>query len=578
MKAIVWALTGVEQHFKQDIRSWIEEVLLEFSIADGIYTIRYAPRPEQPKVTGFIAMADINTVSQNESTLHILTTFVGTLEMTERIDAFFSEKLHFLQPQPSIHDENQKKISWQVYSQALFLGGDYTDYLFPKSNLAGKPHQKTLSIYLGLGSTDALTKLELVRDKARDDYKFESRRIMTNAQGVREKIGHFQNELQDVDLQLQAIDTGQSVLVDADFISRVQEQIAQYISHIVDISAEEQQLLKDERETQKKIDEKQRTCQELHEAIQFKVFLSGLAIERCPHCEQGISVERVNEEIHKKTCRLCQSELRPVESTEQYEFVLQETEERLQHLEHSLKNTKKEIRRVTTLRKKEEEEAAQWRLKLQDMPRQERAGFTQEMRDLLNKRGYIHGQLQQLNEQIEEVHSQMLEHLKETQDILEVAVTEMQALIWQYNSSNWSQLEKRTTELAKLFGVNDLEAVSFQLGNRFDLSIKQGGNFIHFRDMEASEMLRLKLAFHLAMLLVRTIDGIGRHPGLLIIDAPGGAEMDEQHFNSILQGFLDVKEQLGSQAQLLIASTKETIASLCEPRCCEQLKDGEGIF
>ena len=205
MKAIVWALTGVEQHFKQDIRSWIEEVLLEFSIADGIYTIRYAPRPEQPKVTGFIAMADINTVSQNESTLHILTTFVGAFEMTERIDAFFSEKLHFLQPQPSIHDENQKKISWQVYSQALFLGGDYTDYLFPKSNLAGKPHQKTLSIYLGLGSTDALTKLELVRDKARDDYKFESRRIMTNAQGVREKIGHFQNELQDVDLQFMVV-------------------------------------------------------------------------------------------------------------------------------------------------------------------------------------------------------------------------------------------------------------------------------------------------------------------------------------------------------------------------------------
>src|SRR6266566_2108301 len=29
LKAIVWGLTGVEQHFKQDIRSWIEDVSLE---------------------------------------------------------------------------------------------------------------------------------------------------------------------------------------------------------------------------------------------------------------------------------------------------------------------------------------------------------------------------------------------------------------------------------------------------------------------------------------------------------------------------------------------------------------------
>ncbi len=80
--------------------------------------------------------------------------------------------------------------------------------------------------------------------------------------------------------------------------------------------------------------------------------------------------------------------------------------------------------------------------------------------------------------------------------------------------------------------------------------------------MEASELLRLKIAFHLALLTLRVRDAIGRHPAVLILDAPGGAEVDPYNFAAIVQGIKDTLDQLGSQVQILIASTNEALVEV----------------
>lgn len=582
LKLIVWAITGVELPLKQDIRSWIEDVAIEFSIAGVLYTIRYCPRVDAPKVTGFIAQQNLESCLRLADTSSTLSSFSGAAEMSQKIALFFQEKMQFAPLLPQQQDilsqgSLQTSISWNIYAQALFLGADYTDYLFPKrSDSKGISHQKTLSTYLGLGSTEALTRLEIACEHARDEYKFESRRVTTNAQGVREKIKEAEEELRRIARKLQAIEQGQSVLVNPAYLTFIQEHVAEHTARVVDLSLNEQQLLKEERETQKKLDEAQRASQELREAIQFKVFLSGLAIERCPNCEQAISPERIEEEMPKKQCHLCLQELHPVQSVEHYEIMLQESDKMVLDLQRNLKTIKNDLRKATGLRKQEESTLQHWRSEMQDLPRQERAGFTQEVRELIDRQGYFNGQLQQLREQTEEEHSQQLVQLKATQDILDVALIEMRALIWQRSADQWNKLQERTAQLARLFGITDLEHISFSLGERFNLFIRQGGNAILFREMEASEMLRLKLAFHLALLLLHVTEGMGYHPGVLIIDAPGGAEMDEQHFQNILQGFSNAKSQLRDQAQILIASTKGSLVSICDS--VEQREEDTPLF
>jgi len=583
LKAIVWGLTGIEQHFKQDIQSWLEDIALEISIEHDIYTIRYYPRPEQPRVSGLIASTNLETILHGADEFYTVKTFAGLYEMQEAIDQFFSEKMGFISLKVNVLHEpypeaNPKKISWNIYSQALFIGSDYIDYLYPRSYTSEKPHQKTISLFLGLGSEEVLSILEMERNKAREKYKFESKRFLLDTQSVREKMKQFEAELLAINERLQAIEEGQSVLVDPTHINVIREQSAKYSRLVSDQALSLQNLLLEEREIRKDLDGVRRTCQALHENIRFKTFFSNLAIGQCPYCEQRISAESIEEEMENKRCRLCHNEIHTVDTIEVYETLLSEAKNKLKALEDASRMVKKNIREVNNTSKTYEAELAHWKSELQDISRQERAGFTQEMRSLYDQRGFLSGQLRQLQEQTEENHTQYLQELKDMQDILDEAYIEMQGVVWNHYARYWHVLEERTTELAKLFGVKDVELVSFGFGDHFDLSVRQGGKPIRFRYMEASERLRLKLALHIAMLIMRTTDGIGRHPGLLIIDAPGSAEMDEHHFQSILQGIITVKEQLGDQVQLLIASTREAMMSIGDAGRFEQYESGASIF
>lgn len=225
LKAIIWGLTGIEPNFKPDVRAWLEDVAIEIILADTLYTIRYFPRSGSIRVLGKIYAHDLETALSDAAHLQIIASFSGASEMTKAIASFFSAQLefapsHWLQPTNFSIDLEQKSISWEIYAQALFISADdCTDYLFPHHSVNGKHHQRTLSLYLGLGLIDALSRLEMERDKARSEYFFEEKRVIANAQGIRELIRQLEAELLSVEERITSIDMGQSVLVDPTYLS-----------------------------------------------------------------------------------------------------------------------------------------------------------------------------------------------------------------------------------------------------------------------------------------------------------------------------------------------------------------------
>ena len=582
LKTIVWGLTGIEPNFKPDVRTWLEDIAIEIILADAVYTIRYFPRSAPVRVTGKIYAHDLETVLDDSDNLQAVMLFSGASEMTKAIANFFSSQMGFapsqwIQPMNFSIDLEQKSISWEIYAQALFIGADdYTDYLFPHHYLNGKHHQRTLSLYLGLGLMDAVSKLEMERDKARREFSFEGKRIIANAQGIREMIGQLETELHSVEERINSIDEGQSILVDPTYITKIREQIAEQTRCVAERSHVEQQLLSEELKMQDMRDERERTCQGLRETIRFKIFMSGLAVEQCPHCEQAIPQARVEEEIQTKRCRICHNELRPISSVEQYIVLLKEEKEKVDELVGDLHKINKEIKKAFKEREMAEKDLKRYQAELQDLPRQERAGFTVEIRELVDKKGYIRGQIQQLRALLEESHTQKLKELEDKAEIFDTAYLQLQTAVIRHHSKLLKSLTEQTTKMAILFGVPNLEHVFFT--DQLDMKIRQAGRDIRFGNMETSEMLRLKIAFHLALLILRTVDHVGRHPGVLIVDAPGSGEMDEQRFNMIMQGFLKIKEQLNDQVQILIASTKEELAIICERDRLERRSEGKSIF
>lgn len=580
LKAVVWGLTGVEQHFKPDIRSWIDEVALEISIADEIYTILYRLQGEK-QVTGGIFRNELDTVLQNTDALSSIALFATVADMQQAIDQFFCERLCFpeitwMQETASFMAPRPKRVSWKDYGLALFIGSDYTDYLLAKNYSDNKPHQKTLSAYLGLGWTQVLTKLEEESDRAQEQYKLETRYRLQDEEHTRRKTQELQTQLAQVVHQLQRIDEGKSVLADPNHLTSLRQQLASATKRIGELTLLQQNQFREQQQLRQERADLQRRHQWLREAVEFKLFFSGLTIERCPHCEQDISSERIEAEMQTRVCRLCSSPLQPLSSTEQYDVLFGENQKQMEEHQRALQELSKEMRKTSQKLREVEGEYARYRQELQDLERQERAGFTQEVRTLIDQQGYLKGQLEQLRTQTKEVHEQNVESLKNTHTVFYAALAEMRRMLWLQYNHHWRALESHTTELATLFGVTDLDQVLFQ--ERSGMEIRQGGNIIRFRDLEMSERLRLKLAFHLALLIARTIDGIGRHPGILIIDAPGNAEMDEQHFQSILQGLSRVKDQLGDQIQIFIASTKPALASVCNEVGLEIKQEGGTLF
>jgi hypothetical protein len=431
-------------------------------------------------------------------------------------------------------------------------------------------------MYLGLGLTEAISKLEAARHQARITFNFEKKRILVNAQGIQETIQSLKAELEIVEEKIQAFETGQSVLVNPDYVAMLRDKAALCTNSVAELIDEEQNLKSDQSKIQRYIYNLRRAEQELKEVIQFRYFLSGLVVEQCPHCETDISPIKVEEEIKTKKCRVCHNDLRPISSTEEHENLLKHTRQSISEKRKALYKIERDIKSTNEEYKIKDAEAKKYRTEIFDLSRQERAGFKEELQALLGKQGYLRGRLEQLQQNTEESQSQHLNSLKANLEVLDAAVGLLRSEVLCQHEEILEQLEAFATSLAKSFGVPNLEKVWFD--KNFNMYVNQSARELPFGEMDQSERLRLKIAFHLALLTMRTKFNLGQHPAFLIIDAPGNAEMDSQHFQEILQGLSSIKGKFHDKIQILIASTKDDLIELCGENYVDYRKEGEAFF
>jgi hypothetical protein len=174
LKVILWAISGEQPPFKQDIRTWLEEVAVEIDMeGEGLFTIRFSLRPVDPKIMGGIFANDLDTVLSRGETLEPINTFTSEEGMKRTLDDFFGSRIGYL-PLETVElkrgsiNLREEKVSWHTYAQALFVGAEnYSDYLFPLRELTGKHHQKTLSMMLGLDFAQAVSKGQAAYERSK---------------------------------------------------------------------------------------------------------------------------------------------------------------------------------------------------------------------------------------------------------------------------------------------------------------------------------------------------------------------------------------------------------------------------
>lgn len=584
LKTIIWALSGVKPNFKPDILPWLSDVAVELEITnDGIYTILYSLRKQKPHVTGSIFPYELNTILDSGEVIQPIVRFSGSQSMTEEISRFFGSRLGFLpleavQWQSYSLDPEHMTVSWDVYSQALFIGADnYSDFLFPQGNTKiNVHHQKALSMYLGFDLTEAVSRVQAKYEEARRELAFEQKRVQVNAAEVYQKIEQVQEQLRQIERQKEAIDQNRSALIDPMYVQVVQERVAACTDKFLDLGTAKEELLSQERRIKSDLDRAKRTIHYLDELIAFKVSLSHIRVEKCPHCDNDIPTVSVEEELNSGQCHVCHGPVHFTSDVDQQKQLLEAAKKRAVKLRKEVREVGRTIEKIGDELEIVHAELQKHRAEFSDLSRQQREGFTQEMRNLLDQGGYLRGLLEQLSTQTEESQSQRLAEVKTRAEVLREAISHLQSKIQRGYEDILKKLQEDTTSLAKAFGVPHLEQVFFN--KAFDMFVKQSGHTIRFLDMDTGERLRLKIAFQLALLMQRVEAGVGRHPAFLIVDAPGSAEMDEQYLSAITNGFADIENRFGDQVQILIASSKDELLDMFSEEKVENKLEGEFIF
>jgi hypothetical protein len=124
-------------------------------------------------------------------------------------------------------------------------------------------------------------------------------------------------------------------------------------------------------------------------------------------------------------------------------------------------------------------------------------------------------------------------------------------------------LDRVSDEIVKLgrqFGIEALETVTLR-GNA-TLTVAKGGQKVAYSACTRGERLRLKVATAVALLRVGFTYGVGRHPGLLMVDSPGAEEAASENIDAMLQALQEVTADVRDLQIIVATRSPESLTRL----------------
>jgi hypothetical protein len=125
--------------------------------------------------------------------------------------------------------------------------------------------------------------------------------------------------------------------------------------------------------------------------------------------------------------------------------------------------------------------------------------------------------------------------------ILKAAEDEAQARISESAGHVLSRVSEEVKRVVKRLGMRDVEAVDLKRNAHVD--IVKGGTPSTWKGLSAGEQLRVRIATVIALVRIAQEYGVGRHPGLLMIDSPGTEEVAEGNLVDMLEELKNVTNE-----------------------------------
>ncbi|MEE6280891.1 hypothetical protein [Georgenia sp. MJ170] len=585
LEILTWGLRGSANSVRSDVRKWLRQVCLLLSIADERILIAWRvtdgrpqgsiialPRTEQQdlEVWDAQARAAMNTHAYSsrdqgqpafdgdvpvdtligdlrERNVFVIASFNDEDEMRQAVGDVMLNRLAIEQlTQWNMHrnattadDGGTVEHGWPLWSQALVISK-------PSHNttIGETPTQASavLGTFLATEWTSVRSLIRARRSAVDGERAAIRRRIETDTQARAAGAEDLRRERNTLKEQLDALPPERVSAAEAARLvneasaasARVKSAQAEWLRAALVWGAAERAW------EQAKFD-----LAALREAAVTKRFWHSLKPSCCPRCDARVEQEQWERE-QAGSCSLCNNPIDVLTAHDEDEPDLDSEEDVDPVVIAEERVLRSELEATTTSAANDEAKArfdsAEAEFKLAN----EAVGMVQtdptERRGLERRIGVLDGRIQ---ERMEEPGAHDDEDLATQSQVLGAADKLADAALTSDRNTALAATSARITELGKELGMINLE--STRLKGNAQLEVVRGGEATSFGGLDDGARLRLKIALVIALIEVGAATGLGRHPGLLIVDSLAREELDEGDGERLLSELYQVAEQHGLQ-------------------------------
>jgi hypothetical protein len=556
LEIMIWALRGEPKGLQDDVQKWLEHVRVEFTLDGQPHAVDFAVVRKVPRGTLSRERPD-GRVEQIDS-------FETHQGFAAAMSRFMMDALD-LDPIPYQHGKDEAaqvaQHGWKALSSGLYFWGDH-DFLLGDVSWGGLP-ARILQLYVGLPWASTV----MQASTAQKDLIAEGMRTkaIQRAASVRTENARAQIEKDLTKARARLAGLGG----EADFAQEV-EGLAEAVVQTVSAYNELERRLTNAEDEAKTLKEAaaadEREARDIRETFVATSFFNGLQPTCCPRCEAEVSKDRIKREQTDFSCSVCTEPI-PAERME-------DVNERLAEADERAAATKAAWDRATAVVAELKEDLKTERKKMlkarADLGAAPTSSSLRERRDVELEIARLQGMLK--------AHDESAEEPVEAADraVVDAAHSIARAEMGDAADQLLKELGDEVLELAQRFGLVSLEWVKIDAHAR--MSLRKGGESTVFGSVTIGERLRLRIATAIALLRIGKKLGVGRHPGLLIVDSPGSQETDETNLEAFLKELRKIADtEVGLQVFVSSAKASE-VTTLLDPEKCRVAAKGQYLW
>lgn len=546
LEIILWSLRGDAKALQDDVRSWLSWVNVSFKLDDRKYTVEFEVLGKKPSGALKRLRPD------------------GTFEDVDRFssdDGFAAAMSRFmmsafdLDPISSRKDNDEGGITvshgWPALSGALYFGGDHKA-LLGDVMMAGLPG-RMLQLYVGLPWASTVMQAVTAKKEVEQQLIYANRNHSARNDLASNSRARISKQLESARVKLSSTTDKSSTAKSLDRLALELTEQSKLSAHFEQLSISAGANLA----TLKSVaDLDERALRDLRENLVTTAFFNGLEPSCCPRCETSVPKERIKRESSDLSCSLCSE---PITHDQQNDTsdTLQATESRAGASRQAYQEAKESAKKAQNDAKLAVKNLESTQEKLAEISA---SNPFQEQREAELAVARLEGALQEYTD------TSPGPVPPNDAPLIDIALKEAKKAFDAGKGELMAALNEEILRLANGFGALGLEEV--ELGSDARMSVLKGGQRSWFSKLTTGERLRLRIATAIALLRVGQKLGVGRHPGLLIIDSPGSEETSELDLANLLSELRRVAtETPGLQIFIASANAPAVISALGEKQC-----------